>query len=79
LRATRRIRAVEAETRWAAHADHRAHRNAFEEDRDACSAAGMDGFLTKPLDRERLQRRSRPPLARLRLRLEGRSIYTPRV
>jgi PAS domain S-box-containing protein len=28
--------------------------NAFEEDRDACIAAGMDGFLTKPLDRERL-------------------------
>jgi PAS domain S-box-containing protein len=28
--------------------------NAFDEDRDACIAAGMDGFLTKPLDRERL-------------------------
>jgi CheY-like chemotaxis protein len=23
-------------------------------DRDACIAAGMDGFLTKPLDRDRL-------------------------
>jgi len=23
-------------------------------DRDACVAAGMDGFLTKPLDRDRL-------------------------
>jgi PAS domain S-box-containing protein len=28
--------------------------NAFVEDRDACLAAGMDGFLVKPLTRERL-------------------------
>jgi len=28
--------------------------NALDEDRDACLNAGMDGFLTKPLDRERL-------------------------
>jgi CheY-like chemotaxis protein len=28
--------------------------DAFPENRDDCLAAGMDGFLTKPLDREQL-------------------------
>jgi signal transduction histidine kinase/CheY-like chemotaxis protein len=28
--------------------------NAFREDRDACRAAGFDGFLPKPIDREKL-------------------------
>ncbi|MBX9777837.1 MAG: response regulator [Xanthobacteraceae bacterium] len=52
IEATRRIRAAEA-------GGHRTPivaltANAFDDDREACIAAGMDGFLTKPLDRERL-------------------------
>ena len=55
LEAARRIRATEAA------AGERPVRmlaltaNAQTEDRDACLAAGMDGLLVKPLDRERLR------------------------
>ena len=52
IEATRRIR--EAEGGGARTPIIALTANAFEEDRDACIAAGMDGFLTKPLDRERL-------------------------
>jgi CheY-like chemotaxis protein len=50
--ATRRIREAEANGRRTPIVALTA--NAFEEDREACLAAGMDGFLTKPLDRDRL-------------------------
>ena len=52
IEATRRIR--EAEAGGARTPIVALTANAFEEDREVCIAAGMDGFLTKPLDRERL-------------------------
>ena len=52
IEATRRIRDAEAGgTRTPIVA---LTANAFNEDQEACLAAGMDAFLTKPLDRERL-------------------------
>jgi PAS domain S-box-containing protein len=54
LEATRGIRAIEAESGAPRTPILALTANASAEDRDACLAAGMDGFLAKPLDRERL-------------------------
>jgi signal transduction histidine kinase/CheY-like chemotaxis protein len=54
LEATRQIRAAEAAAGERRTPIVALTANAFAEDRDICLAAGMDGFLVKPLDRDRL-------------------------
>jgi CheY-like chemotaxis protein len=54
IAATRRIRAAESERGLPRTRIIALTASAFDESREACIAAGMNGFLTKPLDRERL-------------------------
>jgi PAS domain S-box-containing protein len=67
LEATRHIRALEMAAGDSRMAIVALTANAYAEDRDACLAAGMDGLLVKPLDRERLletlEAAKRAPLA----------------
>jgi CheY-like chemotaxis protein len=52
--ATRRIRAIEAQSGARRTPIVALTANALPEHRETCLAAGMDAFLSKPLDREKL-------------------------
>lgn len=54
LEATRRIRTLEASEDRPRTAVVALTANAFDEDRDACIAAGMDDHLAKPIDPDAL-------------------------
>jgi CheY-like chemotaxis protein len=54
LEATREMRRLEAEYRWHRCVVLAMTGNAFDSDRDEAMAAGMDGFLTKPLRMQHL-------------------------
>jgi PAS domain S-box-containing protein len=55
LEAARQIRAIEARERSIPTPIIALTASASNEDREACFAAGMDGFIVKPLDRDRLK------------------------
>ncbi len=61
LQATRRIRSIEAEDETPRTPIIALTANASAEDREDSLGAGMDGFLVKPLDRERLAAALAPP------------------
>jgi CheY-like chemotaxis protein len=63
LEAARCIRAIEADNEIVRTPIIALTANASAEDRQACRAAGMDGFVVKPLDREHLAASGEPVFA----------------